>query len=304
MQTTQAVFLVRPAHFSYNDEAAETNAFQNKPGNTATVNTEALEEFNAFADKLRAHRVEVNVFDDTPYPIKPDAIFPNNWISLHDNGLAILYPMAVYNRRHELRGDIVQELQHTYQLERVLDLSKYEKDGRFLEGTGSIVFDRANKTAYACLSPRTDKGLLEEVCAELGYASVAFYAHDENGKEIYHTNVMMCIGSQFAAVCLDSITNLAERKNVVAQLENSGHEVIDITYAQMNRFAGNMLELKTATGEAVLALSQSAFDALNAAQKTAIERYCQLVPLPIPTIENIGGGSARCMIAEIFCSKR
>lgn len=257
-------------------------------------------EFDSFAATLRAEGVDVIVIDDTPLPRKPDATFPNNWISLHADGRVILYPMFAPSRRRERRMDVIDELKRRFLVREVIDWSGYEEEGRFLEGTGSVVFDHAEKVAYACLSPRTDQELFLRLCGLLGYRPVSFHAYDERGSEIYHTNVMMCVGEKFSLVCLESITDLADRKQVVDSLRDTGHTVIDITLHQMSHFAGNMLLVRNRAGEALVVCSQQAADSLNADQKIALARYARLVPIPIPTIEQLGGGSARCMMAEIF----
>ena len=240
------------------------------------------------------------MIEDTKLPAKPDAVFPNNWASYHEDGTVILYPMCAPNRRLEKRPEILNIIRQHYKVTNVVDLSAYELTDRFLEGTGSIIFDHINRIAYACISPRTDKALFEQVSKQLNYNPVSFYAHDATGIEIYHTNVMMCIAEKFAVICLDSIINNDENKMVSQTLLQTGHEVISISFEQMNRFAGNMLALKSNTGKDLLAMSQSAFDSLTADQQFIIEQYAEIVPLSIPTIETIGGGSARCMIAEIF----
>lgn len=301
MQSTNHVFLIRPANFNYNHETAESNSFQNKTQTESSeINQKAIAEFNELITKLRLKGVDVNAFDDTLEPVKPDAIFPNNWISLHADGTVVLYPMCAPNRRLERRTDIIESLRKKFKVTKVIDLSDDENENRFLEGTGSIVFDHQNKIAYACLSPRTDKELLIELCSELNYKPVYFHSFDKEGKEIYHTNVMMCVGDKFVVICLESISIADERKSVVENFNNTHHEIIDISLNQMNHFAGNMLLLKTESGNPILAMSQSAFDSLNNDQRKQIEKYCELFPLSIPTIETIGGGSVRCMIAEIF----
>ena len=301
MQTTTHILLVRPFHFSFNNETAASNAFQH----TITDREEVIKkrvstEFENVVKTLRGKGVDVTVIDDTAMPVKPDAIFPNNWVSFHADGTVILYPMCAPNRRYERRQDIIDWVEDNFTISRVLDLSNYEKENRFLEGTGSIVFDHQHKIAYACLSPRTDKELFLQACNYLKYKPVYFFSHDQQGQQIYHTNVMMCIGKKFAAVCLNSISDKAEREMVSKTLTDTGHELIDISFEQMNKFAGNMLELKNNTGNGILALSQSAYDSLTEVQKEHISRYCDFTPLSITTIETIGGGSARCMIAEVF----
>ncbi len=301
MQTSNNILLVRPSTFSFNAETAESNAFQIKINESEEIIKEKkLQEFDAFVTTLRSKDVNVFVIDDTEYPPKPDAIFPNNWVTFHTDGTVILYPMFAANRRHERRQDIIDSLKKDFQVNKILDLSKYESEQRYLEGTGSIIFDHTNKLAYACLSPRTDKELFIEVCDYLKYKPIYFYSYDRNGKEIYHTNVMMCIGERFSVICLASITDNNERDKVVQSLTETGHQIIDISFEQMEKFAGNMLAIRTNDNKSLLALSQSSFDSLTTIQKTEIEKYSELVPLSITTIETIGGGSARCMMAEIF----
>ena len=297
MQTTSNILLIRPANFGFNEETRASNVFQKELNeNAETVRQKASLEFETFASQLKSHGVNVFDFDDTPSPVKTDAVFPNNWISFHADGTVVLYPMLSANRRLERRADIIESLKDKFEITNIIDLSIYESENLFLEGTGSIVFDHSNKIAYAALSPRTDKELFLDLCEKLNYKPVIFTAHDRSGSEIYHTNVMMCIGEEFAVICLESITDESERANVFSKLATTGHEIVDITFDQMNSFAGNMLVMRND----LLLMSQSAFDSLTDPQKTALEKYCELLPLAIPIIETVGGGSARCMIAEIF----
>lgn len=297
MQTTNNILLVRPANFGFNEETRASNAFQNETNEGAeTIRQKASLEFEAFATTLKAHGVNVFVFDDTVEPIKTDAVFPNNWISFHADGTVVLYPMLSPNRRNERRADIIESLRDKFEITNIIDLSVYESENRFLEGTGSIVFDHVNKIAYAALSPRTKAEMLDRLCKELRYQPLMFSARDQNGVEIYHTNVMMCVGERFAVVCLDSIADPSDRVAVSNALTSTGHEIVDITFNQMNSFAGNMLAL----GGSLLIMSHRALHSLTAEQKNTLEKYCELVPLTIPTIETVGGGSARCMIAEVF----
>ncbi|GAB3823735.1 citrulline utilization hydrolase CtlX [Hymenobacter jeollabukensis] len=302
MSVARTVLLVRPASFGYNAETAVTNHFQQTPAglDAAAGQQQALAEFDAAVATLRAHGLEVLVFDDTAAPAKPDAVFPNNWLTLHPDGRALLYPMCAPNRRAERRPDILAALGRQFQLREIIDFSPYEAEGRYLEGTGSLIFDHARRVAYAALSPRTDARLLAEVAALLGYHSLAFHAVDGQGQAIYHTNVMMCLGPGFAVICLESLPDAAERAAVVAELEAGGHEIVDITLAQVARFAGNMLALESAAGQPLLVMSQSAHDALTPAQREQLQRHAELLPLCIPTIETLGGGSARCMLAEVL----
>ncbi|MBP9741577.1 MAG: amidinotransferase [Chitinophagaceae bacterium] len=301
MQATNSVLLIRPSSFTFNAETAISNAFQIKLNESEEeIKQKKLAEFEAFVQTLTTKGVNVFLVDDTLLPEKPDAIFPNNWVSFHADGTVILYPMCAVNRQHERRQDIIDSLKKNFVVNNIIDLSKYEIEHKYLEGTGSIIFDHVHKIAYACLSPRTDKALFIEVCTLLNYRPIYFYAYDKNGQEIYHTNVMMCIAEKFSAICLDTITNQAEKELIVQSLTQTGHQIINISFEQMSNFAGNMLELKNKNNQSLLALSQSAFLSLTTTQKTAIEKYTELVPLTIKTIETIGGGSARCMIAEIF----
>lgn len=305
LQNTNSVLLIRPAFFGYNEETAVSNSFQNKPiQSREEVLQKAREEFNHVAATLSANGIDVNIIDDTEVPVKPDAVFPNNWISFGSDSKVVLYPMHTPNRRQERRLDIIEQLGEKFLFNDIIDYTPNEKENRIVEGTGSIIFDHENKVAYACLSPRTNKNLFEEICKRLQYKPVAFVALNESGQEIYHTNVMMCIGRKFAVVCMESITDNDERKMVADQFALSGHEIIDISFSQMNHFAGNMLELATASGKFITVLSQSAYDVLSHLQKETIEKLSRLLPLSIPTIETVGGGSVRCMIAEIFCPKK
>jgi hypothetical protein len=260
----------------------------------------ALAEFNNLAAALEAVGVNVVIFDDTLEPHTPDSIFPNNWLSMHADGTAVLYPMMAGNRRPERREDILASLSadHGFNIEQTIDLSAFEAKEKFLEGTGSIVLDRDNHIAYACKSARTDLDLLGEFARKLGYEVVAFSALDEDGSAIYHTNVMMCIGLDFVVICSECIAE-DERTAVLNRLRDTGHEVIDISFAQMTSFAGNMLELKSANGERIIAMSSQALNSLDDEQRTALSSRAQIVSVPIDTIETSSGGSVRCMLAEI-----
>ena len=299
MQSTSHLLMIRPVNFGYNEETAESNAFQNKDKNQQEVQEKALAEFNNFVAVLRNHGVDVTVIDDNPEPYTPDSIFPNNWVSFHDDGNVFLYPMQAENRRLERREDIIAELEDNFKVHHIVDLSRYEEENKFLEGTGSMVLDRVNKIAYACLSPRTDKDVLAIFCEQEDYTAVCFDAADEKGKAIYHTNVLMCVGTQFAVICLDSIPNPHEKVVVIEYLKSTQKEIVEITFEQMNQFAGNMLEVKTKNDETLIILSKSAFKALDDIQIALLEQYGKLVYADIHTIENNGGGSVRCMMAEV-----
>jgi len=301
LQSTDNILLIRPAHFGFNSETAASNSFQQSSFEEGdTVARKALEEFDNFANALRTHGVNVFIFNDTDAPAKPDAIFPNNWVTFHEDGTVVLYPMCTPNRRIERRPDIIDNLQQQFRVNNIIDLSHYENDNKFLEGTGSIVFDHRNRIAYAALSPRTNKEVFIGLCAQPGYSPVSFHAYNAQRQEIYHTNVMMCITDRCCIICSESITDEAERKSVLDSLSNTAHDIIEISKQQMNSFAGNMLAVLNNKSEQLLVLSQTAFNSLSQQQKEKLGQYATLIPIPIPTIETIGGGSARCMMAEIF----
>ncbi|TGE08457.1 citrulline utilization hydrolase CtlX [Hymenobacter fodinae] len=305
MQAASTVFLVRPVRFSFNPETAASNHFQRVGSEPAeAIQRKVQAEFDTVVDTLRAKGVRVLVFEDSPEPHTPDSIFPNNWVSLHSDGRALLYPMCAPNRRLERRPDILAALGQQFIIKEVVDLSGREQAGHFLEGTGSIIFDHQHRVAYAALSPRTDALLFTEVCELLAYRPVVFHAVDQQGWDIYHTNVMMCVGAKFAVVCLESIRDEQERNAVVNSLQQTGHQVVAISLEQVSRFAGNMLTLRPAEGPELLAMSESAYSVLTLAQRDALGHYCELLPLPIPTIETIGGGSVRCMLAEVHLPEK
>lgn len=291
--------MIRPVNFGFNEQTAESNAFQNKAAQTNDANGAAQREFDGMVNTLRENGVDVTVIDDTPEPHTPDSIFPNNWVSFHADGQVFLYPMQAENRRLERREDIINDLEDEFKVKHVIDLSRFEEDNKFLEGTGSMVLDRVNNIAYACISPRTDREVLELFCKEAGYQPITFDAVDEKGQAIYHTNVLMCAGGGFAVVCLDSIANPHEKLVVKDALLSTQKEIVDISFNQMNHFAGNMLEVKNKAGETLIVMSKNAYDALLEDQKNILKKYGKLVHADINTIETIGGGSARCMMAEV-----
>lgn len=299
-QSTQQVLMIRPVRFAGNEQTAASNRFQDlsAPGD---VQAQALAEFDSLVMGLRAAGVTVHVLDDTPEPHTPDSIFPNNWLSCHADGTVVLYPMLAPNRRLERRMDVLQQLSaQGLRITQIIDLSAHEADDKFLEGTGSLVLDRAHRMAYACLSPRTDLDVLGDFAQRLDYELVTFDAVDANGVPIYHTNVLLCVGTHFAVLCTEVIA-AHEQAAVLHALRSTGHEVIEISTAQMQRFAGNMLELRTERGDPCLALSQCAYDSLDVSQVEQLQRLAgQLVVAAIPTIERLGGGSVRCMLAEVF----
>lgn len=302
-QTTSHILMIRPVRFAFNEQTASSNAFQNPMAlqEAADTQAKALREFDEMVDELRGSGVDVIVVEDTEDPHTPDAIFPNNWISFHllGGGTVCLYPMQAPNRRLERRTDILELLRKRFKISQVVDFSHYESENKFLEGTGSLVLDRDFRVAYACLSPRTDADLLKEFGEKMDFRIVSFHATDEENKPIYHTNVVMCIGERFAVVCLDCIRDEKERERVRTTLEQSRKEVIEISIEQLYRFAGNMLQLRTKRGEGLLVMSAQAYNSLLPDQLRRLEKYTQITYSDIQTIERNGGGSARCMIAEI-----
>jgi len=302
MQTTQHVLMIRPFNFAFNNQTALSNVFQKATAdiNPGVIQQKALEEFDTLVEVLKAKGIEVKVVADTMEPAKPDAVFPNNWASFHEDGTVILYPMFAPNRRLEKRSEIIGILRADYKIKNIVDLSGYEFIDRFLEGTGSVVFDHDNSIAYACLSSRTNQELLYILADRLHYEPLWFYAYDTRGVEIYHTNVMMCIAEKFVIICIDAIRDEKQKELVANTIIKTGHELIAISFDQMTKFAGNMLALKNNLGQDLLVMSQTASDSLTVDQKSRMSKYCEMVSVPIPTIETIGGGSVRCMIAEIF----
>ena len=291
--------MIRPVNFGFNEQTAGSNAFQNRNAEHQLVQDKALTEFDAMVAKLRDNGVEVIVIQDTAEPHTPDSIFPNNWVSFHRDGTVFLYPMMAENRRLERREDIIIGLENEFKINHVIDLSRFESENKFLEGTGSMVLDRENKLSYACLSPRTDKDVLDLFCLESGYKPVLFHAVDQSGMDIYHTNVLMCVGSNFVVICLESIKDTAEKLTVIDTIAASQKELIDISFEQMNHFAGNMLEVQNLHGEKLIVMSKSAWDSLNQQQREKLSSFCKPVYSDISTIESNGGGSARCMMAEM-----
>jgi hypothetical protein len=298
-QSTSNLLMIRPVSFVFNEQTALSNAFQTRSVDQQQVQTKAVAEFDSLVQTLRDNDVNVTVIDDTAHPHTPDAIFPNNWVSFHADGEVFLYPMQAANRRLERREDIIRKLEDNFNVKHVIDLSRFEHENKFLEGTGSMVLDRENKIAYTCLSPRTDKIVLATFCKQTGYKAVSFHAADQNGLAIYHTNVLMCVGTNFAVICLDSIPNSSEKEVVVNSLKTTGKQIVDISFAQMNHFAGNMLEVKNNKGDTLIVMSQSAYQSLTDEQKAVLSTFGKLVYADINTIETNGGGSARCMIAEV-----
>ena len=299
-QCAAAVLMIRPARFGANPETAASNRFQ-QGGAAQDAPLGARREFDGLAARLAHAGVAVHVVEDTPVPAKPDACFPNNWVSFHDDGSVVLYPLLAASRRLERRDEAIDVLRRAgYRITRTIDLSGWEQRGEFLEGTGSLVLDRCHRIAYACWSPRTTPAALADFAARLGYRIVSFDARGPGDQAIYHTNVLMAIGARFAVLCADAIPDRAQREAVLRELEQSGHEPLVISVAQMNGFAGNLLALSAGDGGPLIAMSDAAWNCLAALERRTLERHGGIVTAPIPTIERHGGGSVRCMIAEVF----
>lgn len=300
-QITDTILMVRPASFGFNAETAKDNAFQkqSKDYSSTQVAATAQEEFDTLVEKLKAIGVKVDVVADSEQPVKNDAIFPNNWLSTHEHTL-LTYPMFSPSRRQERRSEIVDMLVEKYNYQKHIPLEDYEKQGLFLEGTGSMVLDRANKIAYACRSIRTDEALMDRFCDKMGYSKFLFDAVDENKHPIYHTNVMMAMGDSFCVVCLDSIRHAAQGEALVDQLKSNNKTIIEITLDQMGAFAGNMLQVASSNGEKYLVMSSRAYASLSNKQIQVLEQHTKLLHSAVETIENNGGGSVRCMMAEVF----
>jgi hypothetical protein len=295
--------MIRPVNFGFNAQTAVNNAFQ-VAGADLAAQEKAQQEFDDFVAILTKNGVHVMVVNDTPEPHTPDSIFPNNWVSFHDNGTIFLYPMFAANRRHERKPQVIEQVAQHFSINDMVDLSQYENDNIFLEGTGSMVLDRGNRIAYACLSPRTDKRVLEAFCEKAHYEPVSFTATDDKGRAIYHTNVMMCVADLYVVICLDSIAGHEERDMVVNTIRQSGKDIIPISFDQMNHFAGNMLQVQNDEDEKLLVMSSQAFRSLTGEQVQQLQSYNKIIHSPLTTIETNGGGSARCMMAEIFLERK
>jgi hypothetical protein len=308
-QTANTILMIRPINFRMNEQTAVNNYYQKSLDNVlpGTINAKAQKEFDDFVDKLKGIGVNVIVVEDTADIDTPDAIFPNNWVSFHENGTVALYPMFAENRRLERREDVLDILEDNgFVINNVVDYTSAEEEHLFLEGTGSIVLDRVNHKAYCALSTRADEDLFIEFCEDFEYTPVIFSANQTiNGqrKAIYHTNVMMCIGETFAVVCLDSIDDKSERKNVLNHLKEDGKEIIAITEHQVNSFAGNMLQVKAANDKLYLVMSEKAYNSLTKNQIEILKKHTVILTSSLDIIEVCGGGSARCMMAEIFLPK-
>jgi len=305
-QITNTILMIRPINFRMNEQTAVNNYYQKGLDNMMpeAVNAKAQEEFDVYVDKLKDIGVEVIVISDTNEFDTPDSIFPNNWISFHENGTVALYPMFAENRRLERREEVLIEIENQgFKINNIVDYTRAESEQLFLEGTGSILLDRVNRKAYCALSTRADEGLFIEFCEDFEYTPIVFTAKQTVGNKretIYHTNVMMCLGETFAIICLESIDDKRERKNVINHLKEDGKEVIIITETQVNNFVGNMIQVKGKEGKRYLIMSQAALDSLSDAQIKIIKKHCDILSSSLDTIEACGGGSARCMMAEVF----
>ena len=307
-QTTDTILMIRPVSFRMNEQTLINNYFQEDLNLKSTeINAKAQEEFDAFVTKLRAIGIRVIVESDTKEDDTPDSIFPNNWVSFHNNGDVVLYPMFAVNRRRERREEILVRLENEgFQIAHIVDYTLAEEEGVFLEGTGSVILDRINKKAYCALSARADEDLFIEFCEDFEYSPVIFTANQTVNNQrlaIYHTNAMMCVAQNFAVVCLDSIDDKNERKNVVKHLKENGKEIIAISEDQMHQFAGNMLQVRGNANQRYLVMSASAYQSLTKTQIKCIEKHCSIIYSSLKTIETCGGGSARCMMAEVFLPK-
>ncbi|MGN6616423.1 MAG: citrulline utilization hydrolase CtlX [Ilyomonas sp.] len=305
MSVASAILMVRPASFGYNTETAANNVFQSSVSyNAAEVQQKAVQEFDAFVETLRSKGIEVIVIEDTASPFKPDAVFPNNWFCTLEDGTVAIFPMFATNRRIERRQDLIDQLKQDYEVREVEDWAEYENKDQYLEGTGSMVLDHKSKIIYACISPRTNEDVLKAFAQKHDYTAFTFHAYDENSTAVYHTNVIMHLGDDYAVICSESIKDNVEKHAITKLLEDTGHEVISITLQQVHAYAGNMLQVKNNQGQKYTIISNQAFNSLTAEQKFLLEKHTTLLPIDITMIETVGGGSVRCMLAEIFLQKK
>ncbi len=308
-QITDTILMIRPVAFRMNEQTAVNNYFQaGLQLDQEEINRRAQQEFDGFVRKLREAGVQIIVVEDDETLDTPDSVFPNNWVTFHENGTAVLYPLFAENRRRERRGEVIEAVEAAgFLIREVMDYTGAEEEEQFLESTGSMILDRVNEKAYCALSPRAGEEMLIEFCEDFEFTPVIFHAYQDDGGErrlIYHTNVMMCLAETFAVICLDTIDDPQERRNVVRHLRSDGKEIIAISEAQMHRYAGNMLQVEGAGGQRYLVMSQSAHKTLRPDQITAIERHCRILSSDLETIETCGGGSARCMMAEVFLPRK
>lgn len=303
-QSCSTVMMIRPAHFGFNEETAANNYFQDVEARRVLqqASEKARAEFDAFVNQVSEKGLEVLVFEDTIDPRKPDAVFPNNWISLHDTGHLITYPMCAVSRRPERRMDIIQYFIDTYAVESYVQLEGAEDSGAYLEGTGSMILDRDHKVAYACRSARTDEALFRSFCSQMGYWPVVFDAVDASKQPIYHTNVIMSVGIEWVVLCLEAIPEGTEKQQLLQSIANSGKSLVEISLDQVNQFAGNILQVLNKKEELFLIMSDTAFNSFKSEQREILFGDAEPIVVKIPTIERLGGGSARCMLAEVFLS--
>jgi len=299
VQSPSAVLMVRPLRFGFNEFTAASNAFQERSSlPDEKIRQLALQEFDVLVTKLRVKGITVVEVDDLEDPNTPDAVFPNNWIAIMPEGTLYTFPLEAPVRRKERRLDIVQKLQDLYKITNHIDLSHFEEEGKFLEGTGSMVLDHVNKIAYACESSRTDNEIFQVFCKRVGYDPQFFRAYDRHGIEIYHTNVLMAVGNKMAVLCTAAVSE-EDRPRILDRLSATGHEILDISFDQLENFAGNMIELSNDKGEPYLLMSSAAFKSLHQSQRSQIEKHMEIIHSDIPAIEKLGGGSVRCMVAGI-----
>lgn len=299
MQVARKILMVRPALFAYNEETATNNYFQNKTAHS-NLNERALQEFDDFVNILRSNKIDVIVVQDSIDPHTPDSIFPNNWFSTHSTGELILYPMFAENRRDERKKKVLNTLEEHFNAHKVIDLTEWENKNRFLEGTGSLILDHKYRIVYACRSERTDDIVFEDFYTKMNFEPQLFNAYDENEKIIYHTNIMLSIGEKHAIICAESIFDQNRRAQVINSLKVSKKEIIEISFEQMRSFCANILEVLNVDNEPCLIMSETAKKSYTYEQRKKLEKYCKLISTPLNIIEETGGGSARCMIAEIF----
>ncbi|HNP18625.1 MAG TPA: arginine deiminase-related protein [Fulvivirga sp.] len=308
-QNTDTILMVRPIGFRYNEQTATNNYYQRELKNLTPeqVQHKALQEFDTFVDLLRKNNIIVEVIEDTLEPSTPDSIFPNNWISFHEGGTIGLYPMYAPNRRLERREDVISSISKKFTTTNTVDFTAFENEAKYLEGTGSMVLDRVNRLAYAAISERMNEEVLDEFCKKMNYQKVVFHAFQSIGEKrlpIYHTNVLMCVASNFVVICLEAIDDTDERQMVESTIKESAKSLIEITERQKAQFAGNMLEVVSTKGDKYMIMSSAAYHSLEQDQVRQIEKHCKILHSPLQTIETLGGGSARCMMAEVFLTKK
>ena len=305
-QLSSSLLMIRPCQFFSNPQTADSNKFQGRSKLSDNEQQEAaVNEFDMLVSKLKDADMNVCVFEDTPEPVTPDSVFPNNWVSFHSDGTVVLYPMEAENRRLERRLDIIETLkeEHGFDVKKIIDMSYLEDKQEYLEGTGSMILDHVNKIAYACLSSRTHKNALLDFSKKMGFSPIPFCAKDALGSDVYHTNVIMSLGEKVAVLCEDAIPVDSEKKQLKDSLQSTGHEIVTISLDQMTSFAGNVLEVISSSDEHLMLMSERAEKSLTKKQKSTIEKYCRIVSSPIQNIEDSAGGSVRCMIAEIALQK-